>query len=358
MRERGTQVRRRVTQQDVAERAGVTRATVSYVLSGGAAAARITPEVAERVRAAAAELGYVPNIAARVLASGRTRTLGLVIGGVPQGINPFWGRIAEGAEAEALVADYSVLLISEAGIQTPADLLRMCHGRIDGLLVLGETLREHERALLEMPWPVVAVQPGCARKVATVALDAAPGIRAAVEHLAKLGHRRIGWVGPPIGMARVRAHVTREAANACGLSCRYWMTRAGELPLSHPLDRIIAHWEGQIKEVLPQRLPVTAVVCWNDRVALGLYRVLAKRGLYVPRDISVIGFDDLEGPLADPPLSSVSHEFKALGRAATRLVLRLLRGWEGGGKGVETHVEVAAHFVRRESTGRASADVH
>lgn len=96
----------KVTQQQVAEEAGVTRATVSYVLTGRAEELSITPEVVKRVERAAARLGYLPNLAARALVSGRSRTLGLMLRG-----NPFWGLIAEGVESAALDAGYDVLLM-------------------------------------------------------------------------------------------------------------------------------------------------------------------------------------------------------------------------------------------------------
>lgn len=340
-----------VTQQDVAERAGVTRATVSYVLSGAPIAKKISPEVIERVRAAAAALGYVPNNAARTLASGWTRTLGLVIGDAAAGIGPFWSRIAEGAEMEALAADYSVLLLGRAGLQTADEVLRVCHGRIDALLVLGDTLREFETALVQMPWPVVAIQPLGGRRIASVRLDEQPGIEAALRHLKSLGHRNVAWLGPPIAIARARAKLVCAAAQAQNLRCRVYLTKEEELPLTEPADKIIAHWKQQLGICVPNDTNATAYVCWNDRAALGWYQVLAERSLRVPEDCSVIGFDDCEAVFGVPPLSSISHEFNALGQAAVRLALQLLRSRSRGR--LELHeIGVPARFVVRASTAR------
>lgn len=344
-----------VTQQDVARRAGVSRATVSYILTGSPAAARISDEVAARVRAAAVDLGYAPNYAARTLASGQTHTIGLAVGTMPQGLWPFWARIAEGAEAQALAAGYSVLLLNRDTLASPDDLLRVCHGRIDALLVHRDFWEGQDVALRRLPWPVVVVQPAAPSRLPFVSLDPEPGITAAVRHVAQFGHARIAWLGPPQPVPQQRDVLVRKAARAFGLACDLFYTSEPELLHSEPADRIIAHWRAQLEPLLVRALRASALFCWNDRMALGLYSLLATRGLRVPHDVSVIGFDDWEAPLALPPLSTVSHELQALGKSAVRLTLRLIAAApRARATQPPAHIRVPARFIRRASTGPAA----
>jgi DNA-binding LacI/PurR family transcriptional regulator len=128
-------------------------------------------------------------------------------------------------------------------------------------------------------------------------------------------------------------------------------------PWTDPPEEQIAFWCATLTEALPWKRsggpPATAVFCWNDRMAFGLYAALARRGLKVGDDVSVVGFDDDEAGLALPPLSTVSHEFHRMGAEATRLALRLLDGSLPVAEAQETVVCVPSRFVPRKSTGPA-----
>jgi len=339
------------TQQQVAELAGVTRATVSYVLGGRAEELRITDAVAERVRRAARQLGYSPHHAARVLVSGKTMTLGLLLGDAAGHVAPFWSVMAEGVEAEALEAGYDVLLLRAHGEPTETGLRSLRERRVDGLIALGQAAGAGADAWRDSPVPPVVIQAFGPPGLPSVGLDSRPGIDAAVAHLLELGHRRLMWIGPERGVGH-RGTVLAACAKARGLAAEICDLGEVSEPFSRPDDQI-GFWYETLGKALPDVMPATAVFCWNDRAALGLYALFRQRGLRVPEDVSVIGFDDHEAALALPPLSTVSHEFRRMGAEASRLAMRLADGSVPRAEAAEATIRVPSRFVPRKSTGPA-----
>ncbi len=341
-----------VTQQKIAEAVGVTRATVSYVLGGRADEMRIGADVVDRVRRVARELGYRPHHAARALVSGRAQTLGLVLGDGEGSVAPFWSGIAEGVEAAALRAKYNVLLIGGEPDGEPAWLRHLQERRIDGLIALGKIAWEVGRCP-DIPMPPVTLRALGPEGVPQVGLDARAGYRQAVAHLAELGHRRLLWIGPEEAFAN-RGLVLQAQAESAGLEAAVVAVGdpAVEAP-SLPVDARIARWRDVLARDLPDPLTATCVLCYNDRMALGLYDVLGERGLGIPADVSVIGFDDLEAPMALPAMSTISHEFSLLGAEATRLALDMIEGRVTKKQAIASRRLVPARFLARRSTGPA-----
>lgn len=343
----------KITQQHIAEEAGVTRATVSYVLSGRAKELKISDRVASRVRRIAADLGYAPNHAAMALARGRSMALGLLLGDAEGRVSPFWSPVAEGVQSEALVAGYDVLLVSARRDPESFGLNYLRQGRVDALIALGRCASAGTELWRSCPLPPVVLHGSGPPGLPAVGLDPEPGLRAAVEHLAGLGHGRLAWIGPSEGAA-ARGEVVRRAAADC--ACEATVIDTGPRGTRHavPVERSIARWEQLLSQFLPVDLPASAILCWNDRMALATYSVLAKRGLRVPEDVSVVGFDDLEAACGLPALSTVSHEFRRMGREATRLAMRLANGELSAGQARRTVLRVPSRFVPRASTGPAS----
>lgn len=341
----------RPTQQQVAELAGVTRATVSYVLAGRAQEMKITDAVVRRVREAARQLDYTPSHAARSLASGKSMTLGLLLGGSASVVMPFWSQIAEGAEAAALGAGYDVLLVSAGRAPAFAGIRYLRQGRVDALIALGQASPTSARAWRQAAVPPVVIQAFGPPGLPTVGLDAAVGLRQAMQHLAGLGHRRLMWLSPGRRHDYGRSAVAQRVAQECGLSIEVVHLDVPARPIGLPPDAGVAFWHDAIGARLSDPLAATAVLCWNDQMALGLYATLAQRGVRVPEQVSVVGFDDQEAALALPPLSSVSHEFHEMGAEATRLALRMVRGELSADAAAETVVLVPSRFVPRQSTG-------
>jgi DNA-binding LacI/PurR family transcriptional regulator len=298
----------RVTSVDVARRAGVSQSTVSLVLSGKGRG-RISARTEEMVRAAAAELGYRPNVAARTLRTGVARTVGLV---VPDITNPFFGPMLRGAQATAMRAGYTVMLvdIGRDRMWEAQSIEALLAGPADGLLLFGASL------------PPGAAQPAIAiemrsRELPVVALDVESGVDQAMTHLLELGHRRIGHLASGFDAATfdMRAQRLGERLAEAGLE----PAPTVRAPFTFAAARDAA---GPLFEA-----GVTAVFCDDDVLAGGLYLAARERGVRVPEDLSVVGFDDLAFAMVlDPPLTTVAADAEELGATAFHALASLLAG--------------------------------
>ncbi len=303
--------------KDVASRAGVSHMTVSRVLNDATSVARATRE---RVLTAIRELDYRPNTAARALVTGRSRALGVVIFDTT-----LFGPASTlyGIEQAARDAGYSVNIVSLRTLtrQTIADALDSLRGNaVDGVIVIAPHISA-ARALDEMPQslPLVAVESGSGSPAfPTVAVDQRAGAAMATQHLMSLGHGTVWHIAGPRDWleAQEREQGWAQALAALGAEApepRHgdWSPRSGyEIT----------------KELLADHLP-TALFVANDQMALGALRALREAGVEVPRDVSVVGFDDIpEAAYFPPPLSTVRQEFSDLGRRTFDLLLARIAG--------------------------------
>jgi DNA-binding LacI/PurR family transcriptional regulator len=294
----------RVTSVDVARKAGVSQSTVSLVLSGKARG-RISARTEEAVRAAASELGYRPNVAARALRTGVARSVALV---VPDITNPFFGRVLRGAQRAAQRAGYTVVLV-DIGPEREweaASLQALLAGPADGLLLFEADLPPGttEHAIqIEM----------CPRGLPVVRLDVEAGTEAAMDHLLELGHRRIGHVASAFEAPTF--DLRREAI-------------VRRLDAEPPTVRTLFTFEEAYKAALPLlEHDITAVICDDDILAGGVYLAARERGISIPDDLSVVGFDDLDfARVLAPPLTTVAADAEALGAAAFEALARDLAG--------------------------------
>ncbi len=330
---------------DVARAAGVSTATVSRALRG---LPNVTSATRERVRAAAESLGYVASPSAASLASGRTRTIGLI---TPWIHRWFFANVIEGAERTLRSQGFDVLLytfdVRRDGLRPRADpdVLRR---RVDGVLVVGLPLEEDEvQALLTLGHPLVCVGWGGYGQV-TVRLDDRGTARAATQHLIDLGHRRIAHItGSPEDIAPWSPPVDREAG------WREAMTRAGlevtpDLYAHGHFD--VAGGRASTHRLLDRSPDVTAVFAASDEMAMGAILALQDRGLRAPDDVSVIGVDGHDlGELVG--LTTMSQPADEQGAVAARLVLDMIAGGTPPADVVYPTV-----LVRRTSTGPPRAD--
>ena len=295
---------------DVAQRSGVSTATVSRVLSGAAPARDATRE---RVLAAARELEYRPSAIARALKRSETRTIGLLITDIG---NPFFPQVVRAVEDEAHRRGYAVVLCNAADDpeRELAYLDVLLERRVDGLIVASaRTTRRHADRLASVPMPVVLVNaegPAGGRPRITVAHRR--GARLAAEHLLALGHRRLAHITAPAsgaGAARLRKAGVTDALRAAGLD-----------PTTLALAEGDEHVEGGARAtelLLAVRPAVTGIVCYNDLTAVGALRAVRSAGRRVPQDVSLVGFDDIElAAWTDPPLTTVRQPTDVLGRWA------------------------------------------
>jgi DNA-binding LacI/PurR family transcriptional regulator len=320
-------IRRNVTQddleitptiKDVAERARVSIATVSRVLAGGDG---VSGELAKRVRAAVRTLNYHPNRNARNLRAGKIRTVGVVI---PNIENPFFTSVVRGIENALQAAGYT-LLLGDADEDPVREQLYLSTLRAEGvagiILAPVDDKPEGYEELLSTRVPLVAIDlsPGDL-SVDLVTVANARGARAAVRHLINLGHTRIGLISGPL-------HFSTAQERRAGYEQE--LTAAG-LPLGADLVQLGAFREAgghaAMRALLDLPEPPTAVFVANNLMTLGAIKAIHERGLRIPDDVAIIGFDDM--PWADslqPPLTVVAQPTYELGATAARLLLARLR---------------------------------
>ncbi|MCL2464486.1 MAG: LacI family transcriptional regulator [Micrococcales bacterium] len=318
---------------DVARAAGVSTATVSRALRG---LPNVSDATRRRVLSAVADLGYVASPSAASLASGRTRTVGLL---TPWVTRWFFSNVIEGAERTLCAHGFDALLSifreseldgAGSGLRFDPDALRR---RVDGVLVVGMALREPEVAALEaLDRPLVFVGPG-QRGHVTVGIDDIAAARLATEHLARLGHRRIAHL---TGSARDDAPASPAVRRTEG-----WLRALADLGLepdpdllqyvdsaSGPLHSGHFGLEGgrrSLHQLMDRRPDVTAVFAASDELAMGAMVAAQERGLRVPDDLSVAGVDghELSGLVG---LTTVAQDARRQGAEAAELVLRLAAG--------------------------------
>jgi DNA-binding LacI/PurR family transcriptional regulator len=328
--------RRGAVMADVARVAGVSHQTVSRVIND---ADHVRPETRERVLAAMLELDYRPNPVARALVTGRSRTLGVVsFDTTLYGPASTLFGIERAAHAEGyFVSIVSVRSLDRASVLNAVERLR-AQG-VDGILLITPQEPAAE-AVLHVPpdMPVVAVEAGPDEAIPVVAVDQFAGAVAATRHLLELGHRTVWHVAGPSDFLEARQRIGGWAAALAGAG-------AAAPPL------LSGDWSPRSGYELGQRLAtvrdVTAIFAANDQMALGILRALHEAGRSVPREVSIVGFDDIpEAQFFTPPLTTVRQDFNEMGRQS----LMLLLGEIAAPQRSSTRVVVEAELRIRKST--------
>lgn len=327
---------------DVARAAGVSTATVSRALSSPA---MVSEKTRALVQTAIEETGYIVNHAARNLR--RQRTGGIVVL-VPNLSNPFFSQILSGIATVMSAAGSNVLIVDTKHPEgADRQIIQYLHNnRADGLIVLDGQLppdifRDAGRPRARPP-VVFACEWVEGFDQFSVTIDNAQAARLAVDHLARLGHRRIGHVlGPPGNVLTIRRHEGFcEALDAAGLERRDDWFFAGDFTLPSGVAA------AQAWLALDDR--PSAVFCSSDAMACGFMSELHRYRIRVPDDISVVGFDDIE--IAEhfiPKLTTVHQPRNAIGEAAARMLLARI---SGDGEGGEDRVRLPVELAVREST--------
>lgn len=313
---------RRPSQKDVAERAGVSRTTVSFVLNGVEKIA-IPDETRERVWNAAAELGFRPDAMARGLRGGRSNVLGLLTSDIVT--TPYAVEIVKGAQDAAHSRGQTLLIIDTAGSDSAAEeaVDRLAQWRVDGMIFATEYHRE--LALPHPPAHTPAVLVNCfvpdrpgAPRFATILPDEVQGGRTATEALIAAGHTRIGFIngpGGPFAASQGRLAGYREALVAAGLPYDPELVRTGNWWQESGVEHTTA--------LLSLADPPTALFCGNDWMAMGAYDAIREQGLRIGADVAVIGFDN-RVEIADhlrPTLTTVALPYRAMGERAVEVLL-------------------------------------
>jgi DNA-binding LacI/PurR family transcriptional regulator len=328
-----------VTVRDIAQAAGVSISTVSRALS---APHMVSDRTRSKVISVAQELGYRPNKAARVLITGRTGNIGLV---VPDIENPFFASVTKGVQSRARKAGFAVFIAdSDEDASVEGELVQNLAAQVDGVVFCSPRTSEAEiRALAELT-PLVLVN----REISglpSITVDNADGIRQVVLHLRALGHRHIAYAGGPASSwSEQQRHAALERT----------VDNLGDVEVTW-LGGFRPFYSGGFAAAdLALASNATAVIAYNDMVAVGILGRLHQRGLDVPDALNVVGFDNVSvATLVSPPLTTVGLPLAKIGRAAVDLLLAVVAGNAGD---VATR-QLPLELIVRESTAPTNATI-
>lgn len=323
------------TLSDVALRAEVSKATASRAFSRPES---VRSDTRERILAVARELDYTPNRVARSLSKGRTGNLGLV---VPDISNPFFPPLIQAVQAEAKRRELALFVADiDEHTEDETRVVRAMAAQVDGLVLASPRMPDADLLDLLERVPVVVVNRSTAG-VPAVLVPAEQGVTQAVEHLVALGHRTLAYLSGPadsFSQAERRTALT-TAAERAGL----------EVVVLGPFEPGFS--AGLTAADLALATGATAVLAYNDLMALGLMQRLAGRGVRVGTDVSVIGIDDIWlAPMTTPPLTTIAVPGAAAGAAAVRLLSDLI---SGGLPDPAPTLRLPSELVVRDSTGSA-----
>lgn len=305
---------KRPTQRDIAELAGVSITTVSHVVNG---TRPVAPETRAAVLDAIQRTGYTGDVIARSLVTGGTRTIGVAISLLA---NPYFAVLMQTIEREAAAVGYTVLLSdTHDTVETEQEVVRALRARrVEGLLLTpvpgdGRVVGE----LVSLGMPTVLIDRLATRgDVDQVGAENIQSTSALTEHLAALGHRRIGLISGTPGLATSEERLLgyRLGLGRAGLPWNPGLVACGHSDSARGADAFAA--------LLDQPHPATAVVVTNDAMMVGVLHEARRRGIRVGEDVAVVGYDDTEwADLVDPPLTTMAQPITDIGRHAVRLLL-------------------------------------
>jgi len=339
--------------RDVAARAGCSIAAVSKVLNGAKGSTGVGEELAARIQKAARQLGYQPNISAQLLRANRSLGIGVLLPSARDNRSPlsggFHSALISGMEIATEAAGQNLILIGEApgpGYGTRA-LATLAQKRIHGLVLMPNDDSAFVRRMAAARGPVVWASCHSPRRQPRVFLDPEPGLSQALEHLARLGHRRI------LLLSEESSPGLLEERAQCCLS---WMARHSmahdrvAAPTPTSLADSVSGGQLAVQSYFRGKARATAVLCLTELLACGAYYALYAAGKAIPRQVSIIGFDNIRPHLFNPLLCSVSHELPEIGRQAAETAIAMAA--DSGFKPV-ARLSIPSRFIARASTGPA-----
>lgn len=325
--------------QEVARKAGVSTATVSRTINGSE---KVAPKTAERVRRAIEQLSYVPNTNARALGSGRSRLYGLIISDIT---NPFFPELVRSFE-DAAVEQGQEIVIANTGYnpkRTEICVQRMLERKVDGVAIMtSEMPRPLIERLRSSRIPMVFLDTGTPGPGASnILINYASGVDAAVVHLVELGHKLIGFISGPMSLASARtrrdAFLTSMKRNGIALHEQFFVEGNHRIDGGH----------SAMQKLLKEKKRPTAILSSNDLMAIGAIGAIRENGLDVPRDFSVIGFDDIEIS------ASISPALTTVRLPRTEIANRAFRALYAASHDEDFHgreYRILPELVLREST--------
>jgi LacI family transcriptional regulator len=335
----------KITIKDIARMANVSHTTVSRALNNKS---RISNETKDKILSIARELNYHPSFIARSLVMKRTKILGLVITTIA---NPFYTELAQGIEATAVELGYNIILCcTHSDLSVEKGYIDMLRTKgVDGIIFTSAQMQDpHIVTLAQEDFPMVLVNrmtyhPVVKERVDYVGVDNLLGGFLAVEHLIKLGHKRIGVIGgsseSSVGFERLEGG--RRALSVYGLEAKK------EYSLEGNFLKDSGYLGG--KRFLRMAQPPTAVFAANDYMALGAYCALGEEGIRVPEDIAIIGFNDIEfSGMKGVELTTIGQKKYEMGAIAVKTLVEKI---ERGSSGVSKAIVLQPELIIRRTCG-------
>ena len=335
-----------VTIKDIARIAGVSHTTVSRALRNHPA---IAPETVERIRVIAKEQGYLVSAAARSLKTSRSQTIGIILSYLD---DPYFSKVLEGIEDTVQPRGYSLFVAaSHHNVEREQAVVKaMMEHRVDGVILCAPPFRvEHSRQMEGSGLPLVVVNnQGADDYRYAIDHDDIQGARQVAQYLVGLGHRRIAYLGNAEGG---RTNFNRQAGVTAELAVA-GLAAGGERIFNGPNGRPEGGYAGAQYFLRLAEHP-TAILCFNDLMAVGLMRGLQEAALRIPQDCSVTGFDNITlAAYLNPPLTTYDQPRYELGVAAAALMLHLLASDPGAVLPEPQHDSLHGRLVVRDSTAR------
>jgi DNA-binding LacI/PurR family transcriptional regulator len=333
--------------KQVAAKAGVSAATVSRAINQPG---KVDAQTAERIWRVIRESNYVRNSQARALVSGKSRIFGLIISDIS---NPFFPELVKSFSYSAIRRNYDILV---ASTDYRVDRLGTCVGKmierqVDGLAIMTSELdRQHLVQLYERKLPMVFLDWGeVGPLVSRIVVDYESGVSDAMRHLVSLGHRKIAFISGPLALKSIQSR--HRAFLKCLRELNIPRFKQAAMEGNHRVDG----GEAVMQVLMAQSDRPTAVLAASDLTAIGALRAIRAAGLDVPRDISLIGFDDIElSRYMHPPLTTIRLSREELGREAFDALYRSAEGTMVQGQ----DIQIDTALVLRESTGAVCVNHH
>ena len=328
-----------VTIKDVARESGVNISTVSRALNNSYG---VSHQTREHVAAVAARLNYRPNRVARGLVTGRSHSLGLILSDIR---NPFFAEVARGAEDAARAGNCDLVLCnSDLDADKQMHYVRsLLEKRIDGILMnsVSALSREQQAQLTASDVPIVLLnRPASNREFSTVCADNEAGGAMAARYLLGLGHRKIAHLTGP-----------KQHGNLSDRTRGFVRTLQAAKNAIHPIVRYgkfnFAGGADLTRKLLDAHPDITAIFAANDVMAFGVVKAALERGLRIPEDLSLIGFDNIEfSGIVHPPLTTIHQPKYEMGQAAVEILLRMARERD---KRIAEHRLLGVEMIERQS---------
>ncbi len=334
-----------VTIKDIAKAAGISHATVSRALHNHPA---ISKETVERVQQLAREMGYIPSQAARSLKTRHSHALGVIVSNID---DPFWGEVLYSIDEVCRAANYSLFIMTtHRDKEREKEVVQTLVQRgVDGVILCAPQFSEKQSQLIKsygLPMVIVNNE-GSVDSPYLVFNDDINGIRLAARHLIELGHRRIAFLGNAVGgrTTAEREKGFRQELRDSGVAVLEEYIRLTES------ETLAAGFNGA-RELLAIDPRPTAIVCYNDVLAIGVYSAVTQAGLRIPDDISITGFDDISvAAYLVPPLTTIRQHKAELGSVAANMMLEVLARKEEGIEDLEPRrVNLPNELLVRAST--------